>query len=1036
MKKPLRLPWMMQEKACKLGREDVKKLGVAELEKMLAVLGRIGDRIKPETPSADPDAADAKLRGKKKEIAMALLEAGRRERAIEVLEEAADGEPCNSNLLKCAAGLFRAGKPEAAARICEEILMREDGHIGAQLEMEVAAVMMKGGEKERAMEIRRNRSTRYNDGINEKYDEIEFIEALLEVGETERAMEIVREISELKCESPEFEFNVPDIKEKTGTVLAKHGMYEEALAIETGNDVADALLLRNIGMELIKAGRKKDGIKVLREAMERSFSGDNDYFEEDPEFERDRQRDVASTLAEAKLYDHIGEFVFFDTVLYGYIANQEAAEILAAKATECFDRAETLAETARSLLPTSDRRLLRAIAVILPFEEIKENDEMVAERTRFGNLFELSAEEKQYLLRKYKNQLEVAAEQGHGMRLPLEVLSNLSRMGENGATSILIEIGYRHRSYPILETLSELDSFKAKAFVLRCISSEETTDHQAWILIQRLIEGEYLDEDMQEFFVKRIEASGDREAERGFLLDTFKYCHRELNICPDMLLLEFVSREAANIDEVKERVNGIKAMGQEFRSAGTKEELVEMLQDEEKATAYFILNAGRTRYALVNNYDLGKFLTIVKKMKEYNDVHEGVLAECAALLPEGARERLMQGRFPVESEQSPAIRIDVSNSARMQVINRRAASVFGSRELGVVIKHAVYMEMDIPEKERLRECHGIADAARVLEEIDSEELEKSALMLLDKKWKKVLGKKVIEVGIEQVFSNEANQVSLPRMLGGLAQQRKALASSVRQQYKSRKITKDLKDERVRALDQKEKAKLMRYLIQDMIVGDREGLLFDEWEAHLDGVLQDFDKLKEPEKNRTKEKSVTVRWLDKKDDLIECARVADSAQCCFNSKNYIVQQNLGAADWIAMIWADPLSFAFQIEEDPKRDPTNAIGFIFGSFGKKESLAVLLNGVYMEGKTDTAVQVILDEVEQRFSKPLGAAYQMVAARHGGLAKLKGYSNEKTPVKRLRALKDARGEPINQIYDDLNVGVNKDDETNKDVWWKKVE
>ena len=309
---------------------------------------------------------------------------------------------------------------------------------------------------------------------------------------------------------------------------------------------------------------------------------------------------------------------------------------------------------------------------------------------------------------------------------------------------------------------------------------------------------------------------------------------------------------------------------------------------------------------------------------------------------------------------------------------------------------------------------------------------------LKKSWRKLGEKKVLALELHAVLANSTNEVSLPRMLPNLETQRKALMSSVRQQYKSKSIDKAARNERIEALQEKAKAKLMRYLLQEMAGGTKttaEDLIFAEWESHMDQVFQDFESLKNaaPEKI-AKEKRVTLRWLDKRDDLIECFRFADSAQCCFNSKNYrIGGHEAGAAEWIVRVWKDPLSYIFQIEDSPG----NAIGFVFGGFGGSDGkLTVMLNGVYMEGKTDTAAQSLLNSLEADFSRALEASIQMVAARYGGTSKFgKGYSNTPAEVKRFRALMGLGRSPETEIYDDLNVGVNEPGTTDSNVWHKEL-
>ena len=225
-------------------------------------------------------------------------------------------------------------------------------------------------------------------------------------------------------------------------------------------------------------------------------------------------------------------------------------------------------------------------------------------------------------------------------------------------------------------------------------------------------------------------------------------------------------------------------------------------------------------------------------------------------------------------------------------------------------------------------------------------------------------------------------------------------------------------------------------------GDEIPLRFaDEWQTHLKAVFEGHERL--GGQKGGKEKRVTLRYLDKGRDLAEYLRFADATQCCFTSQNPEHNKH-----WLSRIWKDPLSFVFLIEEnEPGAEKRSAIGFVFGSFGVKDRKpAVLLNGVYMQGKTNAAVLSILNAIEEDFSKPIGAAHQFVAATYGGHTQIDSaelhaaggseiYTNEPTEVVRLRALAEFNGQPETDIYDDLGVGINRRTTTGGHVWHKII-
>ncbi len=69
-------------------------------------------------------------------------------------------------------------------------------------------------------------------------------------------------------------------------------------------------------------------------------------------------------------------------------------------------------------------------------------------------------------------------------------------------------------------------------------------------------------------------------------------------------------------------------------------------------------------------------------------------------------------------------------------------------------------------------------------------------------------------------------------------------------------------------------------------------------------------------------------------------------------------------------------------------------------------------------------------------MGMSMQFVASRHGGNADYgNGYSNSPVKVTRLRAVAGQGKSPMTKIYDDINVGVNKEGKTDEHVWHKAI-
>jgi tetratricopeptide (TPR) repeat protein len=882
------------------------------------------------------------------------------------------------------------------------------------------------------------------------------------------------------------------LKVEVGTAMAQAGRFDEALRIDTGNDFQNANLRKAIVKAMAQVGKFEEASKlvagtgaedaslilVIGEAMAQAGMLDRarrvfrEILRVDTE-DRSKNIDIRSrigeAMAQAGMFGEALRIGMGDAGGNDYL-KAVVGKAMARAAGAILEKATISAATAatRVSLERMRERELIDLGRILSLPAIRElfapmidtvrrqrvEDFLIAGHVSAWRMHDVSAELRRELLARHMSQVKRGVGGGDDrarFHAALSILYHLAQMGEGGATSTLLEMGRREAekprpSYLLLKIVSGLDSFKAKEMVLASISSGRLSERESWLLLRRLVDEGYLDADLPRYMTR---------TKRRFRLGVFQYVHRELHLCPNVQLLENVIGAARTLEAVKENVERLKEQKARIESIRDRHKLVAMLaKDPKAAVAYYMLYGGRTRYALVNNYDAEKFQAVIGRMARFR-VHDAPLDQFLRLVPEdrrtSLRAKLLSGQFPVEGESAWRVRADGGESSTLDALNRRAAYAFGSGELGVLIKAATYGRSEgvsAEEKEKLAACNGLADLPSAIAAIDAAhpELAGEAARRLGERWKKLMTKRVLEVGIDQIFSNESNAVSMARMLQGLKEVRGQQQVRVRQEFDQVRKVKGsaaaeaerlLRDGRLTALEEKAPAKLLRYIVQDLLIGEgteRENTLFAEWESHLQGVISEHEKLKERgEAGKTKERTVLLRYLDKRADLVEMSRVADSAQCCFNSKHY----GHGAADWIAMLWKDPLSFAFQIEEYPATSPAKAIGFVFGSFGIKDGKpVVLLNGVYMEGKTDAAAQAILREIEQRFSRPLGAKAQIVATRYAGTSKMDPtYSNDSIEVTRLRALARYGNDPMGVIYDDLNVGVNKPGRTDGHVWHKEL-
>jgi len=845
---------------------------------------------------------------------------------------------------------------------------------------------------------------------------------------------------------------------------AQSGMKEEAEktfkeAISTVKEIEDAdwqaKTLSNIASSQAQSGMFKEALSTAKEIKSRDWRAEALSNIASSQAQSGMFKEALSTAKEIKSIS--GRAKALEDIAFSQA--QLASKIKAEPPT--IEEKRTLV-----MFASGNYTLLEALGRISTIEEIEDYSRsltakdvaiMYEARMSMHFLFDLTDEERTFLFKKYSKELRELlnkGDMGGSLRLSAKILANLSLMGVHSASQILLEEAKRRpvedRVFLLFAALAETDSYKAKDFVLQAIGSGNLKDAASWALIRRLIDEKYLPEQLRTFYEEKVKnLTGEKKKNAlTLLLRTTQLSIRELKVTPDVELLEYLLKNSATVEKIEKKIAAAKKRKEKFKRIKDKDELVEYLsKDREAAMLYFILYGGKTRFALVNNYTSEKFFTALNIAKDLK-LHPGPLEEFLSTQPEEKREeikrRLLEGKFPLgDGTYSRRIRVDVSDSAKMENLNKRTAEVFGRNELGVLLKLRIYIE-ELEKRnselaDELKGANGLADASSIIAEAEKEypELVKEVEKRLERNWRKLGEKKVLELSLYSALSNDSNEVKIGEMIKNLEIQRKSLINAVRQQYKSGSIEKMVRDEKIAALQEKAKAKLMRYILEEMVGGtknDVEVSVFSEWESHMDQIFQDFESLKESDIRIAKEKEVILRWLDKRNDLVECLRFADSAQCCFNSKTYGMDgRGLETVERIVKIWKDPLSFIFQIEDSPG----NAIGFVFGSFGLYKGKPVsMLNGVYMEGKTDTAAQSIVNAIENDFSRPLGCVLQIVGARYGGTTRYgKEYSNDGIEVKRLRAIAGNDGNPDTVIYDDLNVGVNKEGTTDNMVWHKKL-
>jgi len=151
--------------------------------------------------------------------------------------------------------------------------------------------------------------------------------------------------------------------------------------------------------------------------------------------------------------------------------------------------------------------------------------------------------------------------------------------------------------------------------------------------------------------------------------------------------------------------------------------------------------------------------------------------------------------------------------------------------------------------------------------------------------------------------------------------------------------------------------------------------------------------------------------------MRAVRFADS-QCCFNSIHYRIEGDLGAADWIARLYADPLSFIMDLKDEGSRIIS---GFVFGLMGidpKTKRPVVMINGIYTQESGGSIVNNILKLIEDNFAREIGASSIVIALKHGVrlIEEPTGYKPVQRTLKVIRALKNN-----DRCYDDIGTVAN---------------
>lgn len=621
------------------------------------------------------------------------------------------------------------------------------------------------------------------------------------------------------------------------------------------------------------------------------------------------------------------------------------------------------------------------------------------------------------------------------------VLKNLSEalveVGDAGTTSVMLETLYANMGEAtglrLIKTLVESGNAKAGAAGIALMADEDTPNHAYQYLLHKLAATGYLDRELPETILGAQHAGFPAAASRRL----FQRYFQEAGIQLDSDLLEWTGQKMyatkeflqrvtpgqvmasldQNLDEILERVRSSRS---KFDSLSQSQLLDLISSSPDDQAIYYILHGGRTQYSLIKHYNLTKFSASVAKAAEIDEFvdEDLVRKDLWRQAPFGWQESMQDRRRP-----------DDSLVWELKV---------GSKDED--LRHAARREMrDVLGRQLTWILGGGGDAKNFADMPDqpaglSEDMQKKLNMLFGEQISAVIRGEDRDVTVGD-FEKVKNG-----MLAGLRQLRllsKQHQDSLHPQWKSL----------IEQAETEDPILAMRHMVA-LITKDPSRSLRPqgataEWIGHLHGLTT---SVRESQRKGADNRTLTIRYLDGKEDFAELLRFADGAQCCFTSEDTIGTMMDETGEWRMRINRDPHWFVFSIEDTPPNaDKRVSSGFIFGSVAEMDGEpALALNGVYMQRKTDEAANAILDDVIEKFAKPMGVRSVVIATQYGGdfaIDKSKWEPAAGHTLFRPRAIRSPRnirtgdgGQPEIMTYDDLGSKVNQE-AVLEDRAWRRI-
>jgi len=533
-----------------------------------------------------------------------------------------------------------------------------------------------------------------------------------------------------------------------------------------------------------------------------------------------------------------------------------------------------------------------------------------------------------------------------------------------------------------LKTLIEIENPKGRTLATDLFANRHLNLHLRIYLAKKLIAERHWDQELGPLLERRLKEGRGQETD-----DVLVAMIKDLGLTPDKPTYEALEKPGLLTGKtLAERVQEVKSLRQEF-SELQLQELKTRLKDDRLRQIFYLVKSGEYRYTLINDYSYDKFSLVVKKILEQKIDEEKLEKFRKSLARAGIPEEkqtdiltaFQEGRFPLRdpAQRSFSFESNVELGSEYELALGRLQEIWG-QELKVLAITSEAKEMPL----------GIDDAI----------LKTQGKEVTHPKTKKIL--EFLEQGEKQDYQ------TLRKLAEGV---KKELLFSARQR----------KDKtRMEEIERLNMSGLFYAYLSERLPWLKDSAILSEWESHLREVLSVLET--GPIKGGVKRKKLELTFLDKGKDFIRAVRFADGQQCCFNSTHYRSEDDVGvgAADWIARLHADPLSFIIDIREEGSRIIS---GFVFGRMGidpETERPVVMINGIYAQESGGAIADNILKLIEDKFAREIGASSVVIASKHGGRLSKKptGYEAVSKNLRAIRALKNN-----DECYDDIGTTAN---------------